>query len=106
MSMVEEESVWHNDGHRISLELNRSNILVTETHCPGGSECGHATYGCMVSWFLTRYGLECNVGVAPASHEIEIAWMLSGDSYDLESAQIWVIPTSDEAFAAWLVTQQ
>lgn len=103
---TEDASVWHNDGHSISLELNRANLIITEVKCPGGEECKHQTHGCMVKWFIDRFGLECNVGVTQAAPEIDIAWMLTGDPYDLESAQVWVIPTTDDAFAAWLITQQ
>ncbi len=103
---VQQESVWHNDGHSISLELNRSNLIVTEVKCPDVEECKHQSHGCMVRWFIDRYGLECNVGVTPAAAEITIALMFTGDMYDLESAQVWIIPTTDDAFAAWLITQQ
>lgn len=106
MTDIEQTSVWHNDGHSISLELNRANLIVTEIKCPETEECKHQTYGCMVRWFIERYGLECNVGVAPAAAEIDIAWMFAGDMYDLESGQVWVIPATDDAFAAWLITQQ
>jgi hypothetical protein len=34
-----------------------------------------------------------------------IAWSLVGDPHDLDAAQVWIIPTADEAFAAWLITQ-
>jgi hypothetical protein len=106
MTDVVDTSIWHNDGHSITLELNRSNILVTEVICPKTEECTHDVYGCIVEWFVTRFGLECNVGVAPAQPKMEIAWMLAGDTYDLEAAQVWIIPTSDDAFSAWLITQQ
>ena len=105
-TIVESNSVWHNDGHVIHLELNRSNVVITHIECPASEECRHEHYGCMVTWFLEQFGLECNVGIGPAASEIQIAWMLSGDSHDLEAAQIWVIPVNDEAFAAWLITQQ
>ena len=106
MTSTEVASVWHNDGHSISLELNRASLIVTDVKCSDGEECKHQTHGCMVRWFIERYGLECNVGVTPAAPEIDIAWMFDGDMYDLESAQVWIIPVTDDAFAAWLITQQ
>jgi hypothetical protein len=106
MTSTEVASVWHNDGHSISLELNRANLIITDVKCSDGEECKHQTHGCMVRWFIERYGLECNVGVTPAAPEIDIAWMSAGDMYDLESAQVWIIPVTDDAFAAWLITQQ
>ena len=106
MTSTEVASVWHNDGHSISLELNRANLIITDVKCSDGEECKHQTHGCMVRWFIERYGLDCNVGVTPAAPEIDIAWMFAGDMYDLESAQVWIIPVTDDAFAAWLITQQ
>lgn len=106
MSDVLDTSVWHNDGHSISLELNRTMVIITEVHCPKSEECIHPVHGCMVEWFIQRFGLDCNVGVAPVSQTMDIAWMISGDTYDLEMAQVWIIPTTDDAFSAWLITQQ
>ena len=106
MSTINDEIVWHNDGHTIMLELNRAEVKVLYVSCPEEGPCQHLTYGCMVRFFLSRFGLECNVGVAPPAEEMSIAWSMHGDSHDLEAAQIWIIPTSDEAFSAWLFTHE
>jgi hypothetical protein len=38
--------------------------------------------------------------------ELEIAWSFAGSKEkDIAQCQVWFIPTEDEAFAAWLVTQ-
>lgn len=106
MTAVETGITWHNDGHVIVLELNRAEIKVTQVICPGEGACEHPVHGCVVSWFLTRFGLECNVGVCSPTPEVTVAWSFSGDFNDLDAGQVWVIPTTDQAFAAWLVTQQ
>jgi hypothetical protein len=37
---------------------------------------------------------------------MQIAWALVGDKHkDLGVCQVWVIPTQDEAFSAWISTQ-
>jgi hypothetical protein len=106
MTDISQASIWHNDGHSILLELNRANVVITEVTCPNTEECVHDIYGCVVRWFVTRFGLECNVGVAQVQNEMPIAWMMVGDTHDLEAAQVWIIPTTDDAFSAWLITQQ
>ncbi len=95
--------VWHKDGHIIHLQLNKENLVITHVTCPGG-ECAHKV-GCVVEWFIRRFGLDCNVGVCAPEENMEIAWCLIGDETDLDLSQVWVIPVKDEAFAAWLVTQ-
>ena len=105
MSIPSDIAVWHNDGHVLFLELNRAEVVVQMVSCPGEGECQHPRHGCLVQFFVTRFGLECNVGVCPPSAEMPIAWMFTGDTYDVDAAQVWIIPTIDEAFSAWLVTQ-
>ena len=105
MTNLDTTSVWHNDGHVMYLELNRAEVLVTMVTCPGEGACQHERLGCIVQYFITRFGLDCNVGVCPPTAEMPIAWMISGDPYDVDACQVWVIPTTDEAFAAWLITQ-
>ncbi len=106
MSTALTDTVWHNDGHVMVLELNRAEVRVVEVVCPDGDECRHDVHGCVVRYFLLRFGLDCNVGVAAPAGEMPVAWTFVGDVHDLDAAQVWVIPTADEAFAAWLVTQQ
>jgi hypothetical protein len=107
MLTSDDEMVWHNDGHVINLRINRSELVISYVHCPGTEEraCKVGKHECVVSHFLNTYGLECNVGTCECSSEIELAWCGLGDFDDLEQSQVWVIPTNDEAFAAWLITQ-
>jgi len=50
--------------------------------------------------------MECNVGVSKPTDLLGVAWTFVGETYkDLGSCQVWVIPTEDEAFSAWMVTQ-
>lgn len=102
--MTAPEMLWHKDGHIMHLQLNKENLLITHVTCPGKEECQHSV-GCLVEWFLKRFGFDCNVGVCAPEENMEIAWCLVGDTQNLDLCQIWVIPVSDEAFAAWLVTQ-
>ena len=97
-------AVWHNDGHVMCLRLEHQNIIITEVICPEVDSCTHEDTECMVRYFLNRFGLECNVGSCDAATQVEIAWHFSGDKRDLESGQVWVIPTSDDAFAAWVAS--
>lgn len=102
--------VWHKDGHAIELQINKSELEVIGVHCPhGGSSdapCFHEETPCVVKWFLQTFGMECNVGVATPSGNMEIAWHFIGTSrQELGSCQVWVIPVQDEAFSAWMVTQ-
>ena len=61
---------------------------------------------CVVKWFVETYGLECNVGVCKPSGSLHVAWTFIGDAHrDLSACQVWIIPTDDEAFSAWMVTQ-
>lgn len=98
-------AVWHNDGHWISLLIDRAQLIVSTVDCPGGSECQHERIGCIVKYFIETYGLECNVGIIEPQPQIQIAWTAAGDIRDIDACQIWIIPSEDEAFAAWAATQ-
>jgi len=104
---ISEESVWHSDGHRMYMQLNKSELSIQVVTCPGGDdrECAIGKFDCIVTWFLEQYGLDCNVGVSEVASDMEIAWMVQGDPTDADLSQVWVIPIADEAFSAWLVTQ-
>lgn len=108
MSAGPEEVVWHKDGHLLYLQLNRSELSVVMTLCPKSDDrkCQVGKFDCIVEWFLSRYGLDCNVGISEVASEMEIAWSVQGDTDDADLCQVWVIPTLDEAFGAWLETQQ
>ncbi len=99
-----DEMVWHNDGHIMHLQLAKENLVITHITCPKTGTCDHQV-GCLVDWFLKRFGLDCHVGICAPEENLQIAWTLVGDPTDLDQCQIWVISTTDEAFAAWLVTQ-
>lgn len=101
---AEQSAIWHNDGHVIGLLIDRSQLVISSIDCPGG-DCQHHRVGCVVKYFVNTYGLECNVGIIEPQPEIQIAWTVSGDVYDIDSCQVWIIPSEDEAFAAWAATQ-
>lgn len=96
---------WHTDQHKITLMLSGDEILVS-TYCPNGKvrgECFNERLNtCVVNYFMDLYGLECNVGVARVEPNMEIAWSLVGDPYDLDASQLWVMPVEDTAFSSWL----
>ena len=105
------EMVWHKDGHIVICQLNKSELQILGVVCPhkekDDAPCRHSDAPCVVEWFMQTYGFECNVGVAKPSSEMEIAWHFIGDNYkDLGSCQVWVIPVADEAFSAWMISQQ
>ena len=105
--MNETELLWHTDGHRIRLRLNKTDVEIIETTCPNGNsgECWNPRAGCVVQFFIARYGFECNVGVCPVEELLEICWSISGDQNDPEASQLWLVPMNDEAFHAWLVSK-
>ena len=103
--------IWHDDDHRLLLQINKSELKILSVVCPNRekekSDCRHPDAECMVEWFVSRYGLDCNVGVCEPLPELDIAWAFVGDTYrEIEAGQIWIIPKNDEAFAAWLISQK
>ena len=107
---MESELVWHNDGHKISLRLEKNLVVVDSVFCPHSESdnkpCHLTKDGCVVVWFINLYGLECNVGVSPAKPELEIAWTFIGEPEDgIAAGQVWVIPVEDEFFQAWSLIQ-
>ena len=106
-----DEMTWHKDGHAIHLQLNKSEIRIVGIDCPHkdaeSAPCKHPDAKCAVIYFVSRYGLECNVGVCEPQPKLDIAWTMVGGSHnEIDACQIWFIPESDEAFAAWIITQQ
>lgn len=97
---------WHRDGHFLYLTIEKDRLNVAFALCPFGkskdSPCWHRQAPCVVEHYVNLYGLDCNVGVAPAKANLEIAWALLGDDTDLDLAQLWWIPVDDEAFASFL----
>jgi len=98
------DMLWHNDGHEITLRINKSELEIIEIKCPNSEsgDCWDSTHGCLVEWYVSRYGMECNAGSCPASEKILLCWTIIGDSRNLDAAQLWFMPTTDETFAAWL----
>jgi len=98
---------WNNDGHQIKLVIDRDELLVSMAFCPNGRKAGTDCWnervdGCIVDYYVDRYGLEINEGKAAAAPLLAIAWAFSGDKYNLDAAQVWIIPTTDVTFSAWL----
>jgi len=110
MSVTEDSVLWHDDGHSVWLELNKAELLVVGVNCPHRNEpdspCQGPNYGCLVEWFVMRFGLDCNVGVCEPSGEVAIAWSVIGNTYDLDLCQCWIIPTADDVFSMWAATQR
>lgn len=104
---MSKQMMWHNDGHKIQIRINRSEVDIVEVLCPNGDSgaCHSAYEGCLVQWFIDRYGLDCNAGSCPASEFIQICWTVSGDQRDLDSCQLWFMPVTDETFQAWLISR-
>lgn len=103
-----DETVWNDDGHIIVLQLNQSELRVLETECPhpaGEGECWHYEVGCVVGWFVKRFGLDCHVGVAPPKDKMRVAWSWVGSAHDLDMAQVWIMSTDDEFYSAWSFSQ-
>jgi hypothetical protein len=110
MVNTDEEIKWHNDGHVIHMQINKSNLEITSVDCPHKDKsegaCKHDDVNCVIEHFLNIYGLDCNVGVVAPSADLSIAWAFIGDRHkDLGACQVWVIPIEDEAFSAWIATQ-
>lgn len=107
MSELSDTTVWHSDGHSIYMVLNRNELEIQVVSCPGGDNrsCHVGNFDCIVDWFIGRYGLDCNVGVCEVNSTMEIAWSVQGDTSDPDLCQVWIIPVADEAFSAWLSTQ-
>jgi hypothetical protein len=103
------EMMWFDDGHKLRLQINRSELEITEIICPGTEdrECRHDRHRCLVEYFVSRYGFECNAGICPATDLLQICWTFLGDeSGDVDAAQVWFMPNSDEMFSAWLVAKK
>lgn len=103
-----QDMLWHNDGHEITLKINKSELEILEIKCPHKTpkDCWDESQGCLVEWFISRFGMECNAGTCPASESIKLCWTIVGDIRNLDAAQLWFMPTTDETFAAWLNENQ
>jgi hypothetical protein len=101
------EMVWHNDNHVIHLRVNRSEVEIVQVDCPSkeNSACLQEGHGCVVQYFIDRFGFDCNAGSCPASAEIQICWTIGGNLRDLDSCQLWFMPITDETFQAWITSK-
>lgn len=104
------ELKWNVDGHRLLLNINKTELVVSSSICPHGNAvegtCYHAGIeSCAVNYFINMYGLETNTGVVGASESIEVAWALSGSQWDIDLVEFSMIPVSDPHFSDWLGAQ-
>lgn len=101
-----EELRWHDDGHELWLQLVRNELVVATVLCPHEEgPCRARQTDCVVRFFIDRFGLECNVGTCAPEERLGIAWAIVGDPDDLDLAQVWIIPTTDDVYASWRATQ-
>jgi len=100
------EMTWHNDGHSLSLRLNKSELEITEIFCPNSPDrkCGDDDF-CVVDYFINRYGFDCNIGVCAPNGTMEICWSLAGDPDNPDESQLWFVPINDEVFYAWMTSK-
>jgi hypothetical protein len=101
----EAEQIWHNDGHTLQLRINKGELEVLEVICPHeeNAACKNIAGDCAVTWFVNRFGMECNGGICPPSEFLEVSWTLVGDINNFDSCQVWFMPLTDEIFNAWVV---
>ena len=104
------EMIWHDDGNSVVLQINKSEVKILAVVCPhkdnDSAPCSHPDAKCVVDWFVSRYGLDCNVGVCEPQPVLNVAWSYVGDLHrEIDAGQVWIIPKNDEAFAAWLISQ-
>ena len=102
------DMIWHNDGHELILRIVKSELEIIEIKCPNDStgDCWDEKDGCLVKWFISRFGMECNAGSCPAVESMKFCWTIVGDIRNLDAAQLWFMPTTDETFSAWLTANK
>ena len=100
--------LWHDDGHSITLRINRSELEVLSITCPKSDDrkCASEEHDCVVEYYIHRFGMECNAGVCPATENMEICWTSVGSEHDVDSMQLWFMPINDDVFGAWLNTKK
>lgn len=101
-----QEFKWNVDKHYITLNLSKSELVVTPSICPHAGDKEAACYhygidGCVVSYFVNTFGLETNTGKVPAEPMIEIAWCRDGSEWDIDLVQFLMIPVNDPYFKDW-----
>lgn len=100
------EAVWHNDGHSISLTLNRAVLEVVANPCPfepdEERDCGHEDTRCVFEYYVNLFGEQCNYGISPARPQLDVAWAILGSGKFLDESELRFFPIEDEAFASFL----
>lgn len=98
---------WHVDGHEILFALQGPELTVLPLPCPNldkpDPEC-QIFERCVFEYFVSIYGIDLNVGSVGLAPRIEFAWALQGDAWDLDGAQLWIIPVEDASFGPWLLS--
>jgi hypothetical protein len=101
------EQLWHCDGHELLLRINRAELEILAISCPHAEEdegaCKNRKGECAVIAHISRYGMDCNGGVSPAMEHLVLCWTIIGDIDDVDSSQLWFMPTSDDVFQAWII---
>ena len=106
---AQDQVEWHNDGHSLTLRINRQELDIVEISCPHGDTATaacQAAVGCIVIHFIGRFGLECNIGVCDPAPTMPICWCFQGDLGLPDEGQLWFVPTEDEVFYAWMTQRE
>jgi hypothetical protein len=103
------ELKWNVDGHRLLLNINKTELVVTPNICPHGNSsdapCFHVGIeSCAVNYFINTFGLETNHGVVAAAENVEIAWAMSGSPWDIDLVEFHMIPVTDAKFSDWMAS--
>lgn len=96
---------WHVDNHVADLLISSSELMVIPRSCPNQDKPDPECWiqgRCIFEYFVSIYGLDLNVGSIPAAPHVEFAWALDGDQWDIDGAQLWIIPVEDASFGPWL----
>lgn len=104
----EQTMEWHNDGHSLWLQIEKSELKILQTKCPENEDakCGwDEPHGCLVTRFINLYGFECNIGTCHPEEHLEICWSFVGDRYLPDEGQVWFVPVNDAVFYAWMKTR-
>ena len=105
--MSEKLMTWHDDGHTLKLRINKHELEILDIDCPNHDigKCIDPVHGCLVKYFINRFGMECNAGSCDAVDLMSICWTLIGDNRIIDECQLWFMPKNDEVFSAWLISQ-
>lgn len=97
---------WRDDGHALRLLVRDGTLTATGVDCPEAGGCHNGRVGCIVRWSVALYGTDLLNGTAEPAAVMPVAWTIVGDlEEDPDVTQVWLIPTTDDSFAAWRATQ-